>query len=58
MRFSSVNTEHADENGRNYVVNIGGRLGWREQTEERERERGVRAISKGQVSDPELGSLG
>lgn len=39
MRFSSVNTEHADENGRNYVVNIGGRLGWREQTEEREREK-------------------
>lgn len=38
MRFSSMNTEHADENGRNYVVNIGGRLGWREQTEERERE--------------------
>lgn len=37
MRFSSRNTERADANGRNYVVNIGGRLGWWEQTEEKER---------------------
>jgi len=27
MRFSLMKTEHADEDGRNYEVNIGGRLG-------------------------------
>ena len=50
MRFSLMNTEHADEDGRNYDVNVGGRLGqWKQTEEERE---GVRTISEGQVSEP------